>query len=203
MLSYGDYATPEQGVPIEAPPGPWELCLTMNNSWGYQHRDTANKSVGQLVRYFAETIGMGGNLLLDVGPREDGTITPEQTERLEGLGDWIAPHAEAVYGTGAGLPAGHHYGPSTLSADRRTLYLYCFDIPREVVSVRGLRTPVRKVSVLGTGAELGHRVTNGLGDVPGILWIDAPSAADVHEHATVLAVELDGELEVYRGKGRA
>jgi alpha-L-fucosidase len=202
MLSYGDYATPEQGVPIEPPAGPWELCLTMNESWGYQHHDTANKSVGQLVRYFAETIGAGGNLLLDVGPREDGTITPEQTERLEGLGAWIAPHAEAVYGTVAGLPAGHHYGPSTLSADRRTLYLYCFDTPRETVSVRGLRTPVRKVSVLSTGAELGHRVTNSFGDVPGIVWIDAPSPADVHEHATVLAVELDGELEVYRGKGR-
>ncbi|HSZ43666.1 MAG TPA: alpha-L-fucosidase [Trebonia sp.] len=202
MLSYGDYATPEQGVPIEAPGGPWELCLTMNNSWGYQHHDTANKSVGQLVRYFAETIGAGGNLLLDVGPREDGTITPEQAERLERLGDWIAPHAEAIYGTNAGLPPGHHYGPSTVSADRRTLYLYCFDSPREVVSVRGLRTPVRKVSVLGTGAELGHQVTNSFGDVPGILWIDAPSAADLREHATVLAVELDGELEVYRGKGR-
>lgn len=203
MFSFGDYATPEQGVPIVAPDGPWELCLTMNNSWGYQHRDTANKSVGQLVRYFAETIGAGGNLLLDVGPREDGTITAAQADRLIGLGDWIAPHAEAVYGTGAGLPPGHHYGPSTLSADRRTLYLLCFDIPREVVSVRGLRTPVRKVSVLGSGTELGHRVTNGFGDIPGVLWIDAPSASDIRDHATVLAVELDGELDVYRGKGRA
>jgi alpha-L-fucosidase len=202
MLSYGDYATPEQGVPIEAPEGPWELCLTVNDSWGYQHHDTNQKSVGQLVRYLAETIGMGGNLLLDVGPKEDGTITEAQTARLEGLGDWVGAHAEAVYGTVAGMPAGHHYGPSTLSADRRTLYLYCFDIPREVVSVRGLRTPVRRVSVLGTGTELAHRMSGGLGSVPGVLWIDAPAAADVHDHATVLAVELDGELDLYRGRGR-
>ncbi|WBO68036.1 alpha-L-fucosidase [Streptomyces camelliae] len=203
MLSHGDYATPEQGVPLQAPDGPWELCLTVNDSWGFQHQDHNHKSVRQLVRYFTETIGAGGNLLLDVGPREDGTIPAEQAERLTGLGAWIARHAEAVYGTGAGLPPGHHYGPSTLSADRRTLYLVCFDTPRETVSVRGLRNRVRRVSVLGTGAELGHRVTGGLADVPGVTWLDAPAARDVDEYATVLAVELDGELDLYRGTGRA
>ncbi|MFF1737666.1 alpha-L-fucosidase [Streptomyces sp. NPDC058247] len=202
MLTYGDYATPEQGVPLQAPDGPWELCLTVNDSWGYQHQDHNHKSVRQLVRYFTETIGMGGNLLLDVGPREDGTIPEEQIERLEGLGAWIAKHVDAVYGTVAGLPAGHHYGPSTLSADRRTLYLVCFDAPREAVSVRGLRNAVKRVTVLGTDRELGHRVIGGLGEVPGVTWIDAPDTADVDEQATVLAVELDGELDLYRGTGR-
>ncbi|MCT4351819.1 alpha-L-fucosidase [Streptomyces sp. Je 1-79] len=203
MLSHGDYATPEQGVPLLPPDGPWELCLTMNDSWGYQHQDHNQKSVRQLVRYFTETIGMGGNLLLAVGPKEDGTIPAEQAERLEGLGAWIGLHERAVYGTVAGLPAGHHYGPSTLSADRRTLYLVCFDAPREAVSLRGLRNKVERVTVLGTGAELAHRVTGGLHDVPGVLWIDAPEGADVDESATVLAVELDGELDLYRGTGRS
>ncbi|MGW0208211.1 alpha-L-fucosidase [Streptomyces sp. NPDC003233] len=198
MLSHGDYATPEQGVPLQAPDGPWKLGLTVNDSWGFQHRDHNHKSVRQLVRYLTETIGAGGNLLLDVSPREDGTIPAEQAERLAGLGAWLARHAEAVYGTVAGLPPGHHYGPSTLSADRRTLYLVCFDVPRETVSVRGLRNRVRRVSVRGTGTALGHRVTGGLDEVPGVTWLDAPAA----EHATVLAVELDGELDLYRGTGR-
>ncbi|MFE4533478.1 alpha-L-fucosidase [Streptomyces scopuliridis] len=203
MLSYGDYATPEQGIPVVPPDGPWELCLTVNDSWGFQHDDHRHKSVRQLVRYFTETIGMGGNLLLGVGPREDGTIPAEQVDRLEGLGAWIGRHSPAVYGTVAGLPAGHHYGPSTLSADRRTLYLVCFDTPRESVAVRGVRNAVRGVRVLGTGAELDHRVVGGLHEVPGVLWIDAPRAGDVDEHATVLAVELDGELDLYQGSGRS
>lgn len=202
MLSYGDYATPEQGVPLIAPDGPWELCLTINDSWSYRAKDRDFKSVRQLVRYFTETIGMGGNLLLGAGPTEDGTIPEEQVERLEGLGAWVTKHADAVYGTVAGLPAGHHYGPSTLSADRRTLYLICFDAPREAVSIRGLRNAVRRVSVVGTGTELGHHVTGGLDQVPGVTWIDAPGAADLDEYATVLAVELDGELDLYRGTGR-
>ena len=136
MLSEGDYATPEQGAPIEPPDGPWELCLTINDSWGYQHHDHNHKSLSQLIRYFTETIGGGGNLLLDVGPREDGTIPEPQAERLEGLGEWIRRHSEAVYGTVRGLPAGHHYGPSTLSADRRTVYLTLYDIPRAEIGVR-------------------------------------------------------------------
>jgi len=203
MMSRGDYATPEQGPPMRAPEGPWELCMTINDSWGFRHQDHNHKSLRQIVRYFAETIGMGGNLLLDVGPREDGTIPQEQVDRLEGLGRWIAAHSAAVYGTVAGLPPGHHYGPSTLSADRRTLYLSCFDPPLESVALRGLRTPVRRVTVVGTGTELRHRVIGGLDDIPGVLWIEAPAAADVDPCATVLAVELDGELDLYEGRGRA
>ncbi|MEY9942757.1 alpha-L-fucosidase [Streptacidiphilus sp. MAP5-52] len=202
MLSQGDYATPEQGLPVTTPPGPWELCLTINDSWGFQHHDHNHKSVRLLVRYFTETIAMGGNLLLDVGPREDGTIPDEQVARLEGLGDWIARHADAVYDTRAGLPAGHHYGPSTLSADRRTLYLVCLDAPTEGVSVRGVRNTVKRVTVLGTGTALAHRTVGGLGAVPGVLWIDAPHGSDVDRHATVLALELEGELDLYRGFGR-
>ncbi|WP_327111860.1 alpha-L-fucosidase [Streptomyces sp. NBC_01341] len=202
LTGHGDYATPEQGLPVEPPEGPWELCLTVNDSWGHQHTDDNHKSVGQLVRCFTETIGMGGNLLLAVGPREDGTIPQAQADRLLGLGTWITRHAEAVHGTVAGLPPGHHYGPSTLSADGRTLYLVCFGTPHETVSVRGLSTPVKRVTVLGNGDVLAHRVTGGLGHVPGVLWIDAPTGGQVDPHATVLAVELDADLDVYRGRGR-
>jgi alpha-L-fucosidase len=200
LLGYGDYDTPEQGLPIEAPDGPWELCLTIGDYWGYRDYDTNYKSVRQLVRIFAEVIGAGGNLLLNVGPLPDGTIPPDHADRLRGLGAWIARHSGAVYGTVAGLPAGHHYGPSTLSADRRTLYLTCFDPPREFVAVRGVRNDVRRVSAVGTGEELAHRVTGGFHDrVPGVLYIDAPTTPD--EYATVLAIELDGELDLYRGSG--
>ena len=146
---------------------------------------------------------MGGNLLLGAGPREDGTIPEEQIERLEGLGAWIARHSDAVYGTVAGLPAGHHYGPSTLSADRRTLYLVCFDAPAR------LRLDPRPAQP----GPAGHGPRHGRGTgpprhrrprrpFPGVTWIDAPAAADLDDQATVIAVELEGELDLYTGAGR-
>uniref|UniRef100_A0AAU1UMZ7 alpha-L-fucosidase n=1 Tax=Streptomyces sp. NBC_00119 TaxID=2975659 RepID=A0AAU1UMZ7_9ACTN len=197
LTGHGDYATPEQGVPVEPPKGPWELCLTVNDSWGYQPQDDHHKSPRQLVHVFAETVGGGGNLLLAVGPKADGTIPPEQAERLEALGEWIAGHRPAVRDTGRGLPHGHFYGPSTLSADRRTLYLFLFDRPNEYVVLRGVRNAVRSARVLGTGTDVRHERVGGLGEVPGWEYLY------VHDDqldplCTVVALELDGELDLYR-----
>jgi alpha-L-fucosidase len=145
------------------------------------------------------TIGAGGNLLLGVSPTADGVIIPEQASRLEGLGAWIRRNSDAVYGTVAGMPAGHHYGPSTLSKDRRTLYLHCVDAPRDFVAVRGLVNQVKRVTAVATGEVLAHRTVGGFQHVPGVLMIEPPAQAD--RYVTVLAVELDGELELYRGGG--
>ena len=200
LLEHGDYATPEQGIPIVPPEGPWEFCVTINDSWGYQVQDHNHKSVRQIVRMFAETIGMGGNMLLDLGPYEDGSLQPEQVVRLEGFGEWIRPNAEAIYGTIAGLPPGLFYGASTFSKDRKTLYLFVFDMPVDQIAVKGLRTAPRRISLLAGGAELTSKMIGGLGETPGILWIDAPKA--INENATVLKLEFDHPVEPYVGKGR-
>ena len=120
----GDYASPEHNAPIIQPDGPWELCLTMNDSWGYQDNDHNYKTPYQLIRIFADVIGGGGNLLLDIGPRADGTVPAAQEAILREIGHWMHKHAEAIYGTIAGIPPGHFYGPTTLSDDRQTLYLF-------------------------------------------------------------------------------
>ena len=200
LLDHGDYATPEQGIPIVPPDGPWEFCVTVNDSWGYQVQDHNHKSVRQIVRMFAETIGMGGNMLLDVGPYEDGSLQSEQVARLEGLGEWIRPNAEAIYGTIAGLPAGLFYGASTFSKDRKTLYLFVFDMPVDQIAVKGLRGAPRRISLVEGGSELSSKMIGGLGETPGILWIDAPKATN--PHATVLKLEFDEPVEPYVGRGR-
>lgn len=204
MCGQGDYATPEQGLPLVPPDGPWEFCMTINDSWGYQGRDRNYKTARQIIRIFAETIGMGGNLLLDVGPMADGSIPPEQVERLEALGSWIRRHSEAIYGTVAGLPAGHVYGASTLAADHRTLYIFLFDRPYDEIAVKGIRTGVRRLTALGTGESLVHRTLGGAPwmNVPGVLWVAVPERA-LDTHATVLKIELEAPLDLYHGAGQA
>ena len=125
LAGYGDYATPEQGIPVVKPKDDcWELCMTVNDSWGYQPNDRDYKPVNLIIRIFADVIGMGGNLLLDIGPKADGTIPEEQVRILEELGRWTAKHAEAIYGTKAGIPKDCYAGPSTLSRDSTILYLF-------------------------------------------------------------------------------
>lgn len=155
-LPGGDYATPEQGVPGTPPEGRWETCLTMNRSWGYVPADTEYKSATELVHTLCEIAGKGGNLLLNVSPRADGSLPPEQVERLEAVAAWMDGHAESIHDTEPGLDPWQFYGPSTRKGDR--VFLHCVMRPYEQVVVRGV--PIRRVTSardLGTGAELPFR----------------------------------------------
>lgn len=202
MGGHGDYGTPEQAIPVTPPDSIWEFCVTINDSWGYQQRDANHKSVRQCIRMLAECAAMGGNLLLDIGPKSDGTLQPQQAEVLEDMGRWTQKHSEALYGTRAGLPATHFYGPSTQNQGGDTLYLFVLDRPYDQIAVKGVRNAIKRVTVLGSGQELTHRVTGGApwAHLPGILWVDVPETV-LDAQATVLKVELDGELDLYSGSG--
>lgn len=200
MQGYGDYATPEQGVPITPPRGKWELCMTLNDSWGYQHKDENYKSTRQIVRIFTECVGRGGNLLLDVGPKEDGTFDPRVESTLRELGDWVHKNDEAIFATDKGLPDSLFYGASTLAKDKKTLYLFFYDIPYDQLALKGICTDIKRISILSTGEELTYKKIGGFGHIPGIYWIDFPREK-VDPLATVLKVEFDEELEIYTGVG--
>jgi alpha-L-fucosidase len=153
-LPGGDYKTPEQGVPGTPPEGRWETCLTMNRSWGFVPADTEYKSSTELVHTLCEVAGKGGNLLLNVSPRADGSLPPEQASRLSDVASWMDRHADAIHDTDAGLEPWQFYGPSTRSGD--TVFLHCVMRPYEQVSVRGVRIK-RVVSAKIGGTELRFR----------------------------------------------
>ena len=204
IQGYGDYATPEQGVPVVRPEDKyWELCMTMNDSWGYQHTDSNYKSPYILLRTFVDCLSNGGNLLLDIGPKEDGTIPEEQVAILKDFGRWTKKHKEAVYDTRAGIPAEHFQGYTTLNKAGDILYLYLPYKPNGVVEVKGLVNKVNRVWVVGNGAMLSYKVYNKnyWSDVPGNLYIDVPEQVQ-DSQITVLAVLLDGPVKLYRGVGR-
>ena len=187
----GDYATPEQGVPVEKPASKyWELCYTMNDSWGYQPFDNNYKTSYMLIRTLVDCISMGGNLLLDIGPKADGTIPEEQIQILKDLGRWTKKHAEAIYGTQAGISQRYFSGKSSLSKDKKTLYLYLENDGDGLVALRGLRSAIKKVSVVGTNQNIPftkEEYTN---------WLNI-SGAQKDKDITVLKVSFDEPLRVH------
>ncbi|MEP6898274.1 MAG: alpha-L-fucosidase [Rhodanobacter sp.] len=199
LAGYGDYATPEQGVPITRPAEKyWELCMTMNDSWGYQPHDQNFKTPNQLIRILVDTIGMGGNLLLDIGPRADGSIPEQEVSALKEIGRWTGKHREAIYGTGAGIPKDYYYGASTLSKDRTTLYLFVEGRPNGPVLVKGLMNKLLHVRVVGNGTTLTAKVVGKpyWSKVPGLLYIDLPGDT-LDPQVTVLALQLDGPVRLF------
>ena len=204
IQGYGDYATPEQGVPVTRPADKyWELCMTMNDSWGYQPTDQNYKTPQMLLRTFVDCLSMGGNLLLGIGPREDGSIPDEQVAILKAFGRWIDKHKEAVYETRAGIPSEHFQGYTTLNPAGDILYLYIPYRPNGPLEIKGLMNKVHRVWVVGNGAILPFKVHNKnyWNDVPGNLYIDVPEQV-LDENITVIAVLLDGPIRLYRGAGQ-
>jgi len=201
---YGDYATPEQHIPVSRPNNKaWELCMTSNKNWGYHPDDTDYKTPYELISIFADVISNGGNLLFDIGPREDGMIPPEQVALLKALGKWNTKHAEAIFATEAGLPYGHFYGPSTLSKDSSILYLFLPYHAAGKTVIKGLKNDIASIEVVGANAKLQHKVVGKISwsSVPGIVFIDEVPASSRDEQMTVLKLKLKGKLSLYRGKG--
>ncbi len=198
LQGYGDYATPEQGLPITNPKDKyWELCMTMNDSWGYQSNDQNYKSTKQIIQIFAQCLWMGGNLLLDISPKPDGTIPDKQIKILKELGEWTSKHSSAIYDTKAGLPANLFYGPSTLSPDSTIIYLYLPYNPEGRIMLKGINNSINRIWVVGNGTKLTHKtfLKPYWSNKPGLIFIDIPEEV-LDKNMTVIAVLLDGKLKL-------
>ncbi|WP_373827452.1 alpha-L-fucosidase, partial [Bacteroides heparinolyticus] len=157
-----------------------------------------------LLRSFVDCLSMGGNMLLDIGPKADGTIPPRQVEILKEFGRWTSKHKEAIYETRAGIPAEHfHGGYTTLNREGNILYLYLPNRPNGPIELKGIANTVHRAWVVGNGSMLNHKVYNKLywSSVPGIVYIDVPEEC-LDEQITVIAVLLDGPIKLYRGEGQ-
>lgn len=149
LNNHGDYDTPEQGIPVMAPQSPyWELCYTMNDSWGYQPYDDNYKTSNMIIRTLADVISMGGNLLLDIGPKSDGTIPEKQAQILKDLGQWTSKHPTAIYDTNRGIPFENYKGKSALSTSGKSLFLY-LEEAKNFTKIYGLATKPVSAKIIG------------------------------------------------------
>jgi alpha-L-fucosidase len=189
----GDTETPEQSIP---PTGikdrDFEVCMTMNDSWGYKAHDQNWKSSTELIRKLVDVVSKGGNLLLNVGPDGLGRIPQPSVERLQTIGRWIAINGESIYGSNASPFAKLPWGRCTrkVQDDRVVLYLHVFDWPHGGrLLVPGLKSGIQSARLLATGSTL---TTESNGES---LVVHVPATAP-DPVDSVIRLDLSGPLEV-------
>ena len=145
-------------------PEKWESCRGLGYSFGYNRNESVAdmRSSAELVRSFVDVVSKNGNLLIGVGPTGDGSIPPEQAERLLALGDWLRVNGEAIYATRPWERAEGRASDGTpvrFTRGASALYAVLLDRPRERrVRIEGLAAPEgARLALLGHDAPLAWR----------------------------------------------
>jgi len=97
VVTRGGMETPEQKIPDQLIPDPWEACFTLGNQWHYKPTNEEYKSGTRLIEMLIETRAKGRNLLINMGPPPDGQIPFEQERRFQELALWNFINGEAIY----------------------------------------------------------------------------------------------------------
>jgi alpha-L-fucosidase len=148
----GDFSTPEQRIVAETGGRAWESCMTLNDSWGYQRADDDWKSSRTIIRNLISCARDGGNYLLNIGPRQDGSIPEESVKVLTEVGDWMQTNGHTIYQSDLCQVRSSNYASFTRIGN--TLYMHVHFWPGEYVAISGLMTKVKSAKLMKTGASL-------------------------------------------------
>jgi alpha-L-fucosidase len=146
----GDFGTPEQEVRAEQ--RDWESCMTMNESWGYHRADDNWKTPKDVVRNLVTCSRDGGNYLLNIGPKPDGSIPEESVRILTAAGKWTSRYGETIYA----MPRCDVKSSLFANFTRKdnTLYMHVHFWPGSTVALGGLTTKVKSAKLLPGGKDV-------------------------------------------------
>jgi alpha-L-fucosidase len=181
----GDFTTPEQQITAATGGRAWESCMTMNASWGYQAADDDWKSPRTIVRNLISCARDGGNYLLNIGPRGDGSIPEESVRVLDAVGSWLDRNGGAIYMSDRCQPRRSAYASFTRKGN--TLFMHVHFWPGDTVSIAGLQARVISARLLATGQAVKFQQD------PLRLQLTGLPAKAPDQPITTIAVECDAE----------
>jgi alpha-L-fucosidase len=157
----GDFHTPERERVTGINKEKWEMCDSLDpTSWGYNRRLKPGQYMtpNQLVDYLVDVVSKNGNLLINIGPRADGTIPEIMQECLRRTGEWLKTNGEAIYRTRYWDT--HADGDVRFTRKGNTLYAIALEWPEEDLRLASLAgKDVQSVQLLGLSEPLKWKQT--------------------------------------------
>lgn len=199
----GDFGTPEQHLSVPEPWRPWEACMTLNNHWGFHKADEEWKSPAAVVRMLLSCANGRGNLLLNVGPRGDGSIPETSVRIIRQVGQWLENGGREAISDNDIMKLGPYYrkedertdwdASGVFTASGNSLFLTVLSMPGSRLVLRGLENRVLSVS----SVPFGKLEYSQDGDKIVIAVPEKMSDA----FAPVIKMECDGRPSIYRTGG--
>ena len=171
-----DFTTPEQykvskWPEINGKKVPWETCQTFSGSWGYYRDENTWKDTKQLLVLLIESVGKGGNLLLNVGPTARGAFDERAQSRLKSMGEWMKWNNRSIYGCTQAPDEFKVPENSLLTYNPKTnrLYIHLLDYPLQNLVLPGYAGKIKYAQFLHDASEIklsarsGHGLKEGEG----------------------------------------
>jgi alpha-L-fucosidase len=132
---------------------PLETCETMNNSWGFNLRDTNYKSTKTLIHYIVNAAGRNANFLLNIGPMPNGVVQPEFTDTLKRIGDWMNKNGETYFKTRGNIISPQDWG--VITRRDNTLYVHILkNVKNAYIFIPALQQKILKATLFGNGSNV-------------------------------------------------
>ncbi|HHY82884.1 MAG TPA: alpha-L-fucosidase [Clostridiales bacterium] len=148
-----DFDTPEGYIIPSAPGRLWESCMTIGGAWGYAANSIDMKPVALLIQNLITVAAYEGNLLLNIGPKGDGSVDEEEARKLKEIGKWLSINGEAIYGCKRAPFTSSHLGLVTVKDNYA--YIHVSSWPGKQACLAGVGTEAVSARILGTDIEVG------------------------------------------------
>jgi alpha-L-fucosidase len=159
--------------------------MTMNDSWGYQRADDNWKSAKTAIRNLSACANGGGNYLLNIGPKPDGSIPEESVRILSAVGQWMDRNGATIYDSEPCQASNSVFANFTRKGN--TLYIHVYFWPGGTVAIGGLQAKVVSARLLASGQKVEFEQERFRVRFKGL-----PATAP-DEPVTVIAAECDAE----------
>lgn len=172
----------------------WEVPATLNDTWGYSKFDQEWKTPEHIIKLLVKIVSRGGNYLLNIGPRGDGSIPEESIEILDRVGTYLKENGESIYGVEQTPCYPYEINWAEFTHRKNKLYIHIFE-PKSKLEILNCSNKVKGAYLLKNGKKL-DCICDKSCEGDAVVIVDIPK--EMHEEAFYcVCLEIEEEMPIF------